>query len=42
MYQTQEKGTVTPQEIDSDVPVSVQESMAEMWVGSGLLQGWGH
>ena len=39
---TQEKGAVTPQETDSDLPMSVQESLAEMWVGSGLLQGWGH
>ena len=30
------------QETEPDLPVSVQESMAEMWVGSGLLQGWGH
>ena len=38
---TQEKGEVTPQEIDSDSPVSVQESPAEAWVSSGLLQGQG-
>ena len=38
----QEKGPVTPQETDPDLPVSVQESPAEVWVGSGLLQGWGH
>ena len=39
---TQEKGAVTPQETDPDLPVSVQESPAEVWVGSGLLQGLGH
>ena len=32
---------MTPQETDPDLPVSVQESL-EVWVGSGLLQGWGH
>ena len=39
---TQEKGEVTPQETDPDMPVSVQESLAEAWVGGGLLQGRGH
>ena len=39
---TQKKGAVTPKETDSDLPVSVQESLAEAWVGGGLLQGWGH
>ena len=29
---TQEKGAVTPQETDPDLPVSVQESPAEVWV----------
>ena len=38
----QEKGEVTPQETDPDLPGSVQESPAEAWVGGGLLQGWGH
>ena len=38
---TQEKGAVTPQR-HPDLPVSVQESPAEAWLGSGLLQGWGH
>ena len=38
---TQEKGAVTPQETDPDLPVSVQESPVEAWVGSGLLQGRG-
>ena len=35
---TQDKGEVTPQESDPDLPVSVQESLAEVWVGSGQLQ----
>ena len=38
----QEKRVVTPQEIDPVLPVSVQESLAEVWVNSGLLQGQGH
>ena len=29
---------MTPQETDPDLPVSVQESPAEVWVDSGLLQ----
>ena len=37
---TQEKGAVTPEEADLDLPVSVQESPLEAWVGGGLLQGW--
>ena len=36
---TQEKG---PQETDPDLPPSVQESLVEVWVSSGLLQGQGH
>ena len=36
---TQEKRAVTPQETDPDLPVSVQESLVEVWVGSGLLLG---
>ena len=39
---TQEKGAVTPQETDPDLPMSVQESLAETWIGGGLRQGWGH
>ena len=35
---TQEKGAVTPQETDPDLPRSVQESPAEAWVDGGLLQ----
>ena len=38
---TQEKGAVTPQETDPDMPMSVQESLAEACVSGGLLQGWG-
>ena len=29
---------MTPQETDPDLPVSVQESLVEVWVGGGLLQ----
>ena len=32
---------MTPQETDPDLPVCVQESPVEVWVGSGLLQGQG-
>ena len=39
---TQEKGAVTPQGTDPDLPVSVHESLVETWVSSGLLQVWGH
>ena len=33
---------MTPQETDPDLSVSVQESLAEVWVDSSLLQGLGH
>ena len=33
---------MTPQETDPDLPVSVQESLAEAWVRGDLLQVWGH
>ena len=39
---TQEKGAVTPHETGPDFPVSVQESLAEVWASSGLLKGQGH
>ena len=39
---TQEKGAVTPQETDPDLPRSVQESPAEVWVSGGFLQDWGY
>ena len=38
---TQEKGAVTPQETDPDLTVSVQKSLAEGSINSGLLQGRG-
>ena len=38
----QEKGAGTPQETEPDLPVNVWESLAEVWVDSGLLQGQGH
>ena len=37
----QEKRAVTPQEADPDLPISAQESPAEVSVGGGLLQGGG-
>ena len=39
---SQEKGEMSSQETESDFPVSVQESLAEVWVNSGLLQDQGH
>ena len=39
---TQEKGAMTPQKTDPDLPRSVQESPVEAWVGGSLLQDWGH
>ena len=40
---TQEKGAVTPQETEPDLPVSIQESLAEARVdNSGLPWGQGH
>ena len=33
---------MTPQETDPDLPVSLQESLAEVLVSGGLLQGRGH
>ena len=41
LTRTQEKEAVTPQETDSDLPMGVQESPAEAWVGDGLLAGFG-
>ena len=37
----QEKGAVMTKATDSDLPVSVQESLAEAWIDGGLLQDWG-
>ena len=31
------KGAFTPEETDKDLPVNVQESLAEAWAGGGLL-----
>ena len=39
---TQEKGAVTPQETEPDLPVSVMESPVEVGVDSGLLRGQWH
>ena len=39
---TQEKGAVISQKTNPDLPMSVRESLEEVWVGGGLLQGWGH
>ena len=36
---TQEKGTVTPQDTEPDLPVSVQEFPVEAWVDSDLTWG---
>ena len=39
---TQRKGAESPQETEPDLPVSVQESPAEVWVDSCLSQGQRH
>ena len=39
---TQEKGAVSTQETEPDLPLSVQESLVEAWVNSGMLRGQGH
>ena len=39
---TQEKGEVTLQKTDSDLPVSVQKPLVEACVGDGMLHGWEH
>ena len=36
---SQEKGAVSIQEADPDLPVNVQESPVEAWVDSGPLRG---
>ena len=38
---TQEKGVVTLQEAEPDLPVYAWESLAEVWVNSDLLCGQG-
>ena len=39
---TQEKGAMTTQETDPDLPGRAQESLAEVSIGSSLLQGLGN
>ena len=39
---TQEKGAMTPQETEPDLPVSVQMPPADAWVGSDIPWGQGH
>ena len=39
---TQEKRAVIPQETEPDLPVSGQESLAEVWVNGALPLGEGH
>ena len=31
---------MTPQETDPDLPMTVPESLVEIWLGGGLLQDW--
>ena len=38
---TQEKGAVAPEGTDPDLPMSVQESPVEVWVGGDLFSGLG-
>ena len=33
LTRTQEKGAVTPQETDPDLPMNIQESPMEVWIG---------
>ena len=40
-FRTQEEGAVTLKETDPALPMNVQESQAEVCIGSGQLQGWG-
>ena len=42
LTRSQEKGAVTRQETEPDLPVSVQGSPVEACVDSGLLQSQGH
>ena len=39
---TQEKGAMTPQETEPDLPAIVLESLVEAWVDRGLPWGQGH
>ena len=36
---TQEKRALSPQETETDLLVGFQETLAKVWVNSGLLQG---
>ena len=42
LHQDQEKGAVTQQQTEPELPVSIQECLAETWVDSGLLWGQEH
>ena len=42
VHQDQGERSSDPQETDPDLPVSVQESLAEAWVNGSLLQDRGH
>ena len=37
MHQDPGQGAVTPQETDPDLPVSVQDSPEQVWIGGGLI-----
>ena len=39
---TRKKGAVIPQKTALDLPVGVRESLVEVPVSGGLLQGWGN
>ena len=39
---TQEKGPMTPKESEPNFSVTVQESLVEVWVDSGLPRNQGH
>ena len=41
LFRTQEKEALIPHETDPDFPVSVWESLAEVWIDSGLPLGSG-
>ena len=41
MHQDPEERSSLPHETDPDLPISVQESLAEIWVSGDLLQGRG-
>ena len=41
MHQDPGERSSDPKETDPDLPMSVQESLVEAWVGGGLLNGGG-